>query len=59
MADLVLTVIFQQASDFLAQEGHLARGAFFLPSPEPAPEPLVPEPDHQSSFRAPQFGLGD
>jgi hypothetical protein len=41
VAAVVLTVIFQQASDFVAQEGHLARGAFFLPSPEPAPEPLV------------------
>lgn len=41
MAESVLTVIFQQASEFLAQEGHLARGAFFLPAPEPLPEPLA------------------
>lgn len=41
MAESVLTVIFQQVSDFLAQEGHLARGAFFLPAPEPLPEPLA------------------
>jgi len=41
VAESVLTVIFQQVSDFLAQEGHLARGAFFLPAPEPLPEPLV------------------
>jgi DNA-directed RNA polymerase subunit omega len=26
---------------------------------EPAPEPVVPDADNQSSFRAPQFGLGD
>ena len=24
-----------------------------------APEPAVPDADNQSSFRAPQFGLGD
>ncbi|HEY8039072.1 MAG TPA: hypothetical protein VIF15_04730 [Polyangiaceae bacterium] len=41
MSDGVLTVIFQQASDFLAQEKHLTRGAFFLPAPEPLPEPLA------------------
>ena len=41
VAESVLTVIFQQVSDFLAQEGHLARGAFFLPAPEPLPEPLA------------------
>ena len=41
MAESVLTVIFQQVSEFLAQEGHLARGAFFLPVPEPPPEPLA------------------
>jgi DNA-directed RNA polymerase subunit omega len=34
--------------------------AEMLREPEPVPEPpLVPEMDHQSSFRAPQFGLGD
>jgi hypothetical protein len=41
LAESVLTVIFQQAAEFLAQEAHLAKGAFFLPSPEPLPEPLA------------------
>jgi hypothetical protein len=41
VANSVLTVIFQQVGEFLAQEGHLAKGAFFLPSPEPLPEPLA------------------
>lgn len=30
-----------------------------LREPEPQPEPPPAEPDHQSMFRAPQFGLGD
>lgn len=30
-----------------------------LREPEPLPEAPVPEADNQSSFRAPQFGLGD
>jgi DNA-directed RNA polymerase subunit omega len=30
-----------------------------LREPEPQPEPPLGEPDHQSMFRAPQFGLGD
>jgi DNA-directed RNA polymerase subunit omega len=30
-----------------------------LSEPEPVPEPIAPEADNQSSFRAPQFGLGD
>jgi hypothetical protein len=30
-----------------------------LREPEPAPEPAVPDADNQSTFRAPQFGLGD
>jgi len=31
-----------------------------LSEPEPAPpEPVIPDADNQSSFRAPQFGLGD
>lgn len=30
-----------------------------LREPEPLPEPTLPEADNQSSFRAPQFGLGD
>jgi DNA-directed RNA polymerase subunit omega len=30
-----------------------------LREPEPQPEMQAPEPDHQSMFRAPQFGLGD
>ena len=29
------------------------------PEPAPAPEPAVPDAENQSSFRAPQFGLGD
>lgn len=33
--------------------------AEMLREPEPAPEPVMPEADVQSSFRAPQFGLGD
>jgi DNA-directed RNA polymerase subunit omega len=33
--------------------------AEMLREPDPAPEPAVPEADNQSSFRAPQFGLGD
>lgn len=41
MGESVLTVIFQQAGDFLAQEKHLTKGAFFLPAPEPPPEPLA------------------
>jgi len=30
-----------------------------LSEPEPVPEPPAPDADNQSSFRAPQFGLGD
>ena len=30
-----------------------------LSEPEPVPEPPTPDADNQSSFRAPQFGLGD
>ena len=30
-----------------------------LREPEPTPEPVVPDADNQSTFRAPQFGLGD
>lgn len=41
VAELVLTVIFQQGTELLAQERHVARGAFFLPAPEPPPEPLA------------------
>ena len=34
--------------------------AEMLREPEPAPaEPVVPDADNQSNFRAPQFGLGD
>ena len=32
--------------------------AEMLRAPEPVPEPLVPDAE-QSTFRAPQFGLGD
>ena len=30
-----------------------------LSEPEPAPETPAPDADNQSTFRAPQFGLGD
>jgi len=30
-----------------------------LREPEPPPEAPVPDADNQSTFRAPQFGLGD
>jgi len=33
--------------------------AEMLREPDPVPEPVVPDADNQSSFRAPQFGLGD
>jgi DNA-directed RNA polymerase subunit omega len=34
--------------------------AEMLSEPEPAPpEPVLPDAENQSSFRAPQFGLGD
>jgi DNA-directed RNA polymerase subunit omega len=34
--------------------------AEMLSEPEPPPpEPVIPDADNQSSFRAPQFGLGD
>ena len=33
--------------------------AEMLREPDPAPEPAVPEMEAQSTFRAPQFGLGD
>jgi hypothetical protein len=36
-----LTVIFQQASEFLLQERHAAMGALFVPAPEPLPEPFA------------------
>lgn len=41
MSGPVLSVIFQQPSDFLAQEAHLAKGAFFVPAPDPLPEPFA------------------
>ncbi|MGO9802251.1 MAG: DNA-directed RNA polymerase subunit omega, partial [Steroidobacteraceae bacterium] len=33
--------------------------AEMLREPDPVPEPVVPDADNQSSFRARQFGLGD
>ena len=33
--------------------------AEMLNEPEPPPETAAPDADNQSSFRAPQFGLGD
>jgi hypothetical protein len=41
VGESILTVIFQQAAELTAQEAHVARGAFFLPAPEPVPEPLA------------------
>ena len=40
-SEAVLTVIFQQVSEFLSQERHLAMGAFFVPAPDPLPEPFA------------------
>ncbi|HVO31805.1 MAG TPA: hypothetical protein VMV18_13755 [bacterium] len=37
-----LRVRFQRAADLLAQEAFVAKGAFFIPVPQPPPEPLVP-----------------
>ena len=36
----VLSVLFQRAADLLAQRAHLKRGAFFVPEPDPLPEPF-------------------
>jgi DNA-directed RNA polymerase subunit omega len=33
--------------------------AEMLREPDPVPEAVAPDADNQSSFRAPQFGLGD
>ena len=33
--------------------------AEMLREPEPSPDAMVPDADNQSSFRAPQFGLGE
>jgi hypothetical protein len=41
VAGNVLTVVFGNASALLAQERHLAKGGFFLPAPDPLPEPLA------------------
>jgi hypothetical protein len=40
VAQRVLTVIFQHEPELVAQEGHLGHGAFFVPAPDPSPEPL-------------------
>jgi hypothetical protein len=40
VAQRVLTVIFQHEPELLAQERHLGHGAFFVPVPDPPPEPL-------------------
>jgi hypothetical protein len=37
----VLSVLFQRAADLLEQRAHLQRGAFFVPEPDPLPEPFV------------------
>lgn len=36
----VLTAVFERPAEFLAQEGHLKAGGFFLPAPEPPPQPM-------------------
>jgi DNA-directed RNA polymerase subunit omega len=38
-------------------EGHIT--AEMLREPEPQPDPMLQELESQSTFRAPQFGLGD
>jgi hypothetical protein len=40
VAQRVLTVIFQHEPELLAQERHLGHGAFFVPVPDPPPQPL-------------------
>jgi hypothetical protein len=40
VAQRLLTVIFQHGPELVAQDRHLARGAFFVPAPDPPPEPL-------------------
>lgn len=37
-----LTVRFHRAPELLAQEAFVAKGAFFIPVPDPQPEPFVP-----------------
>lgn len=37
----VLSVLFQRAADLLEQRAHLQRGAFFVPEPDPLPEPFA------------------
>ncbi len=37
----VLSAVFDRPFELLAQEGHLKLGAFFLPAPEPLPEPFA------------------
>jgi hypothetical protein len=36
----VLTVVFERAEDLLAQRAHIPRGGFFVPMPQPPPEPF-------------------
>jgi hypothetical protein len=40
VAQRALTVIIQHEPELLAQERHLGHGAFFVPAPDPPPEPL-------------------
>jgi hypothetical protein len=40
VAQRVLTVIFQHEPELIAQDRHLSKGAFFVPAPDPPPEPL-------------------
>jgi hypothetical protein len=40
VAQRVLTVIFPREAELAAQERHLVHGAFFVPIPDPPPEPL-------------------
>lgn len=37
----VLSAVFERPGELLAQEAHLKLGAFFLPVPEPLPEPFA------------------
>jgi hypothetical protein len=40
VAQRVLTAVFQQEPELAAQERHLTHGAFFVPAPDPPPDPL-------------------
>ena len=49
-------------SSLASRAGEIAAGNItpeMLKEPEPAPEPVMVEAENESTFRAPQFGLGD